>query len=1254
MTKESEARAVDTVALPKDDRPRPKQEKNTTTSLQSLFDAIRVRLLMEEAKPGSGSLEKLKDLEEKLESPDSKVKESASSQLQELIQIKVNADARAEKIETVSGLLDVAKIDDTKKADLKVVADSIDNLFVKAASHPEIVTDAEIENAHSGLERIASSLGVKENSVGLEEAAARLGWLQTSKEARQFIADREVYSSPVKEYEGEFEVSGAAPKILKLREVPADQVDSLQRKLDTFKQHVAEDLIAGDPRKIEDLSADDLVNRLEETTYWQANMKHLQGRRHWEGSKNINELRDVLGRVEAQYQALLEEKLVKNVAAKPGNENVNPNFVRESLVQSLRARRRYLRTEYDFDKGVDHGKKRSDVLQEEVENGAKKIERDSRKRNLPVGNGNSHAGRQRQYLEELNGGMTELDDADYTPEEMKQKKAEFEKMQKETTQVLNKLGIDSRMTTTLRKSSTLRGEMLQRAEQLLTPAEFEVYSHQHNFWLKHAAGGMRGELSPIQDELEALKATKQYNKFSIKLKAYVERVGLREASSDWDFAIMMREAKEEISRVSPDAGEKLDQWQEALFAPSMTTLDEKSFFEVMPKMMSQGRLEHELSPKYANWEAMQVVLPDGSKKVVSVASFYQLLQRQDVAKKILNAPTNGNDTAIHQVLVEHIWGKGATVKMDSRENLGLTPSIKVFLADGTEIKDVNINYFSVVDNKFDPNQSETLGLEDFVDQSMWMTHYAKTLWHYSGEWEPFLRDFPGDQLSQANKRLMAIGAAFRDYGLDYGKFDVGYAELAKAGVLLQDFRTYKAADVLKTNIRHLMVEKDENGHQITDWKRGDEISGALWKMVQKRASISDHYHPVIGMRSVEEIRLMGSLPANEEQSWNWFKASQEKLGRKGVLNFAQIQALKGRDINSLSATEEGWVVQANEINKWVADLAKQRAEIGAAGLTQAELLPLLNKQSLLTTGEPYTGEVSLDAYLRSFEYSSIIDHAQLKKGTDPLDYKNYSLAKQEAAKLMTEVLSGSPTLETITGLYNAMKGYMPPEQLMAWFEEYMKTKVRLRTNQIVSYDIAMTDLEWWKKQLEKGDLDEKNADGSYKLDARGRRIRPSHPPETTMGINPATYKLKDENGDSWNVVGADGFKVTKMKKEWGNHMLKTRDIPGLTAKDIEIQMKLFVGNRWLPNKEVGEEILEGSLGLGQTIDRFYKNRGWKGNNKGVAKFLKKWGTKGVLLLRKHPLFDDPVWAFWSILNEFKEFGEEVGKEMEKELVGGHH
>lgn len=1248
MAKEKEVAPKAPTIPTKDDRPRPKHEKNTTSSLQGLFDAIRIRVLMEDAKPGSASLSRLKELEGKLESPDLKIKDEASNQLQELIQIKAASEAKAEKITTVSGMIAVSNVEVDKKAELMVAAQTIDNLFARAETNAESLTDAEIENAHSGLESIANKLGIKENSVGLEEAAARLSWLETSREAREYIGDRETYSSPIKEYESEFEVSNTNPRVLKLREVSAGEVAVLQSRLDKFKKQVSEELIKVDLKKIEDISVDDLIKRLEETTYWQANMKYLQGRRHWAGNKNIDELRDILGRVEAQYQAILEEKMVKNITGKSGGDNLEPQYIRESVVQSLRARRRFLKTEYDFNKGVKRGKARAQVLQDEIENGAKKMGK-------------------KQLLNYISKSGTNIDErslphfsteGEINPELSLEMERQLREYGRKSKIIQDKLGIDRVTIKSLRKSEILRDEMLVAAKKKLSSSELEVFRNMIEQWETKSQSAMGRELSVMQEDLENLKGARQYNKFSIKLKAYVERVGLREASSDWDFAIMMREAKEEISRVNADAGEKLDQWQEALFAPSITTLDEKSFFEVMPKMMSQGRLEHELSPQYANWEAMQVVGPKGEKKVISVASFYQLLQREDVAKQILNAPTNGNDGAIQKVLAEHVWGKGAVLRTKYRVESGESPKMWVEFLDENgdvrldknkkpiRIEKIDVNYFSMDDkSKVDPKlKDEGMKINEFVDQAMWMTHYAKTLWHYSGEWEPFLRDFPGDQLSQANKRLMAIGSAFRDYGLDYGKFDVGYAELAKAGVLLQDFRTYKAADVLKANIRHLMVREDESGNKTTTAKRGDEIADALWKMVQKKALISDHYSPIVGMRSVEEIRLMGDLPRSEEEEWNWFKNRQEKLGRKGVFSYDQIQKLRAKDPYKLTGEEEGWIVQADEIHAWVKDLAKQKGLIsgdikpengGIKGgkLSKEELKLLLDKQSKLTTGEEYRGEISLDAYLRSFEYSSIIDHAQLKKGTDPLDYKNYSLAKQDAAKLMTEVLSGSPSLETINNLYNTMKGYMPPEQLMAWFEEYTRTRVKLRTNQLVGYQIAMTDLEFWEMRKKRG----------------VEREMESKP----LGINPATYKIKDENGDSWNVVGADGFKVTKKKMERGNHMWKTREIPGLTAKDIEVEMKLYVGNRWLPNKHVAHHILEDSMGLSQTINQFYKNRGWDVDKSKVAKFVKKYGTKITLLLRRHPLFDDPVWAFWSILNEFNEYTKEVGKEMQKELVGGH-
>ena len=50
------------------------------------------------------------------------------------------------------------------------------------------------------------------------------------------------------------------------------------------------------------------------------------------------------------------------------------------------------------------------------------------------------------------------------------------------------------------------------------------------------------------------------------------------------------------------------------------------------------------------------------------------------------------------------------------------------------------------------------------------------------------------------------------------------------------------------------------------------------------------------------------------------------------------------------------------------------------------------------------------------------------------------------------------------------------------------------------------------------------------------------------------------------------------------------------------------------------------------------------------KFMKKYGSKALLLIRQHPLFDDPVWEFWNIMETLRQYGEEVQKEMLKDVA----
>jgi hypothetical protein len=112
-----------------------------------------------------------------------------------------------------------------------------------------------------------------------------------------------------------------------------------------------------------------------------------------------------------------------------------------------------------------------------------------------------------------------------------------------------------------------------------------------------------------------------------------------------------------------DAGSKFDLWQEAQFLPSITTLDEKTFYSLIPRVVNQARMQYELEGGYANWLAMQVdgVGPDGKKgkRALSVSAFYQMLQSKEVANRVIAAPINGNDSTITALWAEHVWGDGA-------------------------------------------------------------------------------------------------------------------------------------------------------------------------------------------------------------------------------------------------------------------------------------------------------------------------------------------------------------------------------------------------------------------------------------------------------------------------------------------------------------------------------------------------------------------------------------------------------------------
>jgi hypothetical protein len=125
-----------------------------------------------------------------------------------------------------------------------------------------------------------------------------------------------------------------------------------------------------------------------------------------------------------------------------------------------------------------------------------------------------------------------------------------------------------------------------------------------------------------------------------------------------------------------------------------------------------------------------------------------------------------------------------------------------------------------------------------------------------------------------------------------------------------------------------------------------------------------------------------------------YKKSQEKIGRKGMPSYSKIAQLRAQNFDNLRGDDEGWYIQSEQVDLLFQDLAKQRAELGKLNWTPGVLHHLMDKQTLIETGNhAQSGGESLDGFLREFQYSSVLSYSELRKGTDPLDYQKYSEAK---------------------------------------------------------------------------------------------------------------------------------------------------------------------------------------------------------------------------------------------------------------------
>lgn len=1189
--------------------------------VQELLRSLKIHMLLQEGREGKSKVDVklLEQVEVDLKSNKGEVRGKAEKLWKEIWDTHSEATTKAGEVplETVVGRA-ADKLGGAKE-ELMAEATNIQAEVDSLISLEEGVGQGKIDGLVERMNRLAEKTGVSENVVNLEKMERRIESLKLGADINAMAASPKVRGFVVQEHREKFGLDGSDKKILEVRgKMRGMSSEETKRKWDKFVEKIDKEALADTTKELDVLTGPELIQRLQEVSEWQTNQKALTG---WKLSgKLLREQSETLDFVEAQYVATLSKRLKADLEQQSGD--VGAIELGEGMAVALGEVRAKPRDRYVFGEGAN--------VESQYDNFKQKVVRESVQRTTQF----EEAGRDRRQPRERPtnpmGGRAEM--FELLNEDTVVKEENVRTRMGEAKAMLGQLGIDI-SDRDIFDRRTLEAK-IKHANEVLGRLDFNNEGERTKmFKLLHDLEHLGSK--KITTELGELLNTGHYTAALIKLQTYLDTVGIKEASADWEFAILLRVAKERLS-FNDDLASKFDLWVEGQFIPGITDVDEDTFIKLFPKVMHPSRLNYELGTKYGNWGAMQVEI--GGKKInLSTASIYQMLQSEEVARRVMDARVNGNDGVMYQLLVEKLFGPDARLdvaEMDDGLIKGET-MFRILGPDGKLIsqfnKKIKVNYFKVMEGSSEIDYSEELDVKDLLHQASQMAKYAKKIWWWSGDWERFLSDFDNDHLRQSNKRLLSIGSAIRDYGLDYAKFHPVFEELLKAGVLLPPWAVYKKSDMLGKNIKHLFVD-----NHISDLDRATKVAKALEKMALRTVKMSETGNEyVTGMRSKEEVRLMASLPKTEEEAWNWWLGTQRRIKRpeNSLRSFSEIQVYRNLPEERRDKDQMAWTVQFEEVMGLMDELGEARRGLDNLVMSKKEIGQLMKIQAYHDHGEYIPGDESLDAYLKTFEFNSVFNYDESEKGSDPIDYPGYfSIKKELVGKLSKMMKGGMPSSELIMEVFNDFTKYCnPQEDKVKWFDDFMKILIKHRTWQWGEYDIAMTDREAFLDLQRRAKL-------------HGFKEPEGKPP---IGYQIATYKLVDERGDTWNVKGRDGQRVTLKRKTRGCESWTRDKIPMLRLSDVEPMLRFMSASGMLPTHETAEDLMGEAFGFGKPMAAFEKMYTAR-TGEPLPKWMKtstRLANKLAYLVRKHPLFDDPVWAFWSIANEIWTYAGEVSKEV---------
>lgn len=1179
-----------------------KDEKPSVWNLQQFLTEIKLFSIMKQADPQSADYVKLKELSTKLSSSDKKERGEATEAIGRLEEVFSNAKSEAQNNPLEEVLKKAIPGYETKHGLttlVKSVTEKNKEISALMAENKTIPT-AKLTEFEEQLKGLAGELGFRENTrqgfALMNETLARAVELS---DVRRHMVAPVVYEDAIARKGALFEageLSEAEDKgeRLQMRSWGKNRRDATRTAIEKFKTNVREELIENNGKKGKELEGKELMDRLTEVRERMADLKSLVGNKHEFSDETLK----TLALVEVRYQGLLEERLVKDL--KYGSGSTQEMLVGESLDLII-----------EESKGGKWGRSRAKIaFKEPYENIKKRISNEVKNRQQVVMAGTSPLDTLQDYFEQAQGegGMEDAMNMGRERDvsvrgKAKQMGALLERAKINTDEILKRMeeirGKDANSTIQARL------EFARDIEKQAFPRLSESERRTLVQFLEGAAGNE--QFLNVQNKLKEHVKNGRYGQYLVELKAYIARIGLRETSADFQFAFLLRDAKDVISTYEPDIADEFDSWQSSLFIPPAKSVSPETYRQIFEKVWGAGNLDHVFNPTYANAEAVALRI-NGEQKNVSAAVFYHLLQRTEKSSRLLNAPVNGFDGTMYGFLIEHLYGKGAKIVgkfeggVDNRKIVSKTGTV---LFDAT--KDFfDAQYFDLVDRSLQDGAVRKLSLTEMLDQVTWMERYAANFWMYSGEAGKHARHYPKEDLENANKWVFSQDQMFEGYGGHFGKYAGAFWQHAKLGHLLREIRAYKDTGIVKGSILEtLKAGGMEEGRAATFAKL---LSNKLVRKINVDGKVFK-----ADLLSLEEARLMGNSFQSPVEAWN--VAGKDWLIAHGVpeemvvdSDFIKMILDKKEKKIKLSETEENWAAQAEEFFELSKSLRWTKEEENFfSTVTADELRGLVAKQNIIfgTKFNP----ANMREFVDNFEFAAVLDLGKYAQGTDPVEYaQKYMKLAEAVSKLLPKIELGKARAKDFMEVQESLRAYLTPEEVDDYIEILLRKTIQTHTEQIIPYTVAKT-----------------------KADQRTIDYR----------------EQKAADGHTFYFIDRDGHRIAKTEEVTGNYFKKRFNMKNWRAGDVEVLMAAMAGEAMIP-KNISESILDDLVGGGRALDKIFERIGLDTRDKkSKARLVKMVLARAYRLVKRLPLFDDPGWALWSFGAELVNYTMEVGKEVVK-------